>query len=60
MEREELIDFLKENLKLDSERTSCYYGSGEDITITLRLCGEELGSVYVSIPRKCEHHEPWI
>jgi hypothetical protein len=47
MDKQELIKFLKENLKLDYEKSGGSYGSHEFKEIKLILCGEEVSSIFI-------------
>lgn len=48
MDREELIDFLRENLTITIERDQCYY-SYPHIEVKLMLCGKLIDSSQTTI-----------
>lgn len=48
MDREELIDFLRENLTININRDQDYY-SYPHIEVTLSLCGEQISSSQTTI-----------
>lgn len=45
--QEELIEFLKDNLKIRYESNSGSYGTGAYKVIKLELCGEEISETYL-------------
>jgi len=50
MEREELIEFLRENLSIDISMSDNYESGGRYVTssVSLRLAGEEISSEFDS------------
>lgn len=48
MTREQLLQFLKENIRLTTEETRGYYGE-HSLEIKLEIDGEEISSVYVDL-----------
>lgn len=47
MDKKELIDFLKENLELEYEKSGGSYGSHEFKEVKLILCGKEISSIFL-------------
>lgn len=47
MDKQELINFLKENLELEYEITRGSYGSKDFKEIKLILCGSEISSIFI-------------
>lgn len=56
MDRNELIEFLKENLTLDTSEYHGYYGE-HSITVMLKLGKDQIGSATIDLPEKCRHRE---
>jgi hypothetical protein len=48
MTKEELITFLKENLRIDIKEETPTYGEGGGITIKLLVGGETISEGYIS------------
>lgn len=46
MTKEEIIDFLKENLTIEIDETIAQYGFPQTFSIKLMLCNEEISSTY--------------
>lgn len=44
MDREELIKFLKENLRIETKHCYGYYDTDEHYEIIIKLCKEEITS----------------
>lgn len=45
--KEQLIQFLKENLSIEKETHYGSYGTSDTNIIVLKLCGEEISSLYL-------------
>lgn len=58
MNREELIEFLRENLSIDTRENRGYYGE-RSLTIQLKLGEEVISSEYVDMPRECSHRNDY-
>jgi hypothetical protein len=50
MNKEELVKFLKENLRIESKEESPSFGHGGGLEIMLYLCDEEIASTWISLP----------
>lgn len=50
MTKEELIDFLKDNLSITIEENFDYYGGDKNINVKLMIGNEEISSEYFTIP----------
>jgi len=49
MEKGELLEFLKENLTIETEESIDFYGNSKTIEVKLLLGGEVISSDYIEI-----------
>lgn len=56
MNREELIQILRDNLTIDTRENRGYYGD-TSIAVQLKLDDDVISETYFYLPRECSHDD---
>lgn len=58
IDRDELLQFLRDNLRLDTKEHSGWYGDNY-VDVMIMLGDQEVSSVCINMPRSCRHSDSY-